>query len=162
MMDRSLEIFEAAVRSSPGEWLWQHNRWKQQTPARVYKRFRHDAVALFLPPNPEAFLPHLSTLRKIYPLEFLFLAAPTSCQGQDLSFVDELFFYRQPSDLFLNDQRCKLIFNFSGHAALKRHYLRRSALEVIDLPLLQKLAKLPKETDLSMLFYRALCRGPHA
>ncbi|HLB52900.1 MAG TPA: hypothetical protein VJK48_04255 [Chlamydiales bacterium] len=162
MMDLSLTLLQDEIRKGPGEWLWQHNRWKQQTPKNVYKQFRHDSVCLILPPNPEKFLPHLSTFRKIYPLDFLLICAPNFCREEKLIEADEIFYYQNIEETLLDDYRCKLVFNFSDFAPIKHHYLSLSAFEVLDFPKLKKLADphLPPhlKEDVSEILKRALCR----
>ena len=53
MMNESLTILQESIKESPGEWLWQHNRWKQQTPQILYKRFRKDCICIILPDDPD-------------------------------------------------------------------------------------------------------------
>ncbi len=157
-------MLQESIKHSPGEWLWQHNRWKQQTPHNLYKRFRHDCICIALPDDPTAFhalLPHLSTLKKIYPRDFLFLLAPI--QFKDALFIeaDEILSYRTPEELLLCDYRFKLVFNFTSYP-LAAHYERFSVFEVIDLPTLRALAAphLPPhlKDNLSEIFLRSLCR----
>ena len=82
MMDGALTLLQESIKARPGEWLWQHNRWKQQTPHILYKRFRQDCICIILPdegfggapppsPNPEM----------IYPLAFLSLLVPEKYQA---------------------------------------------------------------------------------
>ena len=49
MMKESLLILEDDIRKRPGQWLWQHNRWKQETPNNVYYRYRWDTILIILP-----------------------------------------------------------------------------------------------------------------
>lgn len=164
LMDKALELLQKSIKSRPGEWLWQHNRWKQQTPQNVYKRFRYDALCLILPQEKEdlaPLLPHLETFRKIYPLDFLFLAAPLWSQGFPFIKADETFFYRSIEETLLDDYRFKIVFNFTGYKPIRRHYFKRCAFEVLTLHDLKKLAKphlSQGENDLSEVFKRALCR----
>jgi len=164
LMDKALALLQESIKSRPGEWLWQHNRWKQQTPQNVYKRFRYDAVCLILPPEQKALaeiLPHLETFKNIYPLDFLFLAAPEWTRGQKLIDAHETFFYRSLEETLLNDYRFKIIFNFTDYQPIRRHYLNLSAFEVLTIAELKQLAEphlAPGQNDLSEVFKRALCR----
>jgi len=164
MMDQSLTILQESIKESPGEWLWQHNRWKQQTPQIIYKRFRKDCICIILPKDPDKFAaiqPHLATLKQIYPLDFLFLLVPHCFKNAPLIPVDEIIYYNEPKEILLRDYRFKLIFNFSTYPAAK-HYEKLSAFEVLDMSDLHELAAphLPpaQQHDFSEILKRALCR----
>lgn len=166
MMDHCLTLLQESIKKAPGEWLWQHNRWKQQTPQVVFKRFRHDCICVILPKEEaalDALLPHLSTLRQIYPLSFLTLLAPSAFQ-QKISFeADEIHPYSELRDTLLDDYRFKLLFDFADYQPLRRHYFKRSAFEILTLSDLRRLAAphlpLDKKDDLSEILKRALCRS---
>ena len=164
MMNESLTILQESIKQSPGEWLWQHNRWKQQTPQILYKRFRKDCICIILPNDPDEFAaihPHLATLKQIYPLDFLFLIVPQRFKHYPLIPVDEVIYYNEPKEILVRDYRFKLVFNFSSYPAAK-HYEKLSAFEVLDKYDLQALAAphLPPSMlhDFSEILKRALCR----
>jgi KDO2-lipid IV(A) lauroyltransferase len=142
MMDQSLTILQESIKASPGEWLWQHNRWKQQTPHMLYKRFRKDSLCIILPDELGAFSminSHLPVFREIYPRDFLFLIVPSSFRNHVQIAVDEKICYSQPADLFRRDYRFKLVFNFSSYH-ISRHYKKLGAFEVFQIKDLQKIA----------------------
>jgi len=129
LMKACLSLLEESIKERPGEWLWQHNRWKQQTPENVRRPFRQESILLILPEDPSPFLPHLSTFREIYPREFITVLTP-----QPVSLPDaEIVLYRSPNDLFLKDFRFKLVFNFTLHKGLRRHFLKQAAFHVASL-----------------------------
>ena len=102
MMNESLTILQESIKKSPGEWLWQHNRWKQQTPHILYKRFRKDCICIILPNDPDEFAaihPHLATLKQIYPLDFLFLLVPHRFKHLSPHTVDEVIYYNEPKEI---------------------------------------------------------------
>lgn len=165
LMGSALALLEESVKQNPGEWLWQHNRWKQQSPKILYKEFRHDSICLLLPEEPaqlEPLLPHLQTFREMYPLDFLFLIAPLSLQGKAPLKIDGAFYYSHLEEALLSDYRFKLVFNFTQETRFRAHYKRLSAFHVLDLPTLRSLAAphLPpdQQDNLSTIFKRALCR----
>ncbi|MES2272857.1 MAG: hypothetical protein V4487_01535 [Chlamydiota bacterium] len=165
IMNQLLTLLQESIQCSPGEWLWQHNRWKQQTPQNLYKRFKQDCLCVILPKEKEAFyslLPHLATLKVIYPRDFLFLLVPERYRSIPLIDADEVIYYEKEKETLLNDFRFKLIFNFTEYPPIARHYNRLSAFEILDLAMLRELAKphLPDELkdNLSEIFKRALCR----
>jgi KDO2-lipid IV(A) lauroyltransferase len=157
MMKEALFILEEDIRKRPGQWLWQHNRWKQETPDNVYYRYRWDSILIILPKN---FAPSsLETFRTIYPKAFLTIFAPL---GYSTALSDvEIKYYEKEDDLFITDYRFKLVFNFTENQKLKKHFLRQSALHVLTLDDLKNgVAKehlLPGD-DFSMLLKKALTR----
>ena len=165
LMDRLLTLQQESIQRNPGEWLWQHNRWKQETLHKLYKRFRHDCISLILPQEESLFeelLPHLSTFKEIYPRAFLSLFVPYSKKGSLLIPADEIHYYHTPQETLPHDLRFKLIFNFTPYRWIHTHYTRLSAFEVIDIPSLRALAA-PHLTSnpsatWSDIFKRALCR----
>ena len=164
LMNISLTHLQESIKASPGEWLWQHNRWKQQTPQILYKRFRKDCICIILPDEPAAFTAiqeHLPTLKQIYPTDFLFLIVPEAFKDAPLIPADDVIYYQNPKGILLCDYRFKLIFNFTSYS-VKDHYEKLSAFEVLDMASLQQLAAphLPPNrlNNYSEVFKRALCR----
>ena len=166
MMEHSLSILAEEIKKRPGEWLWQHSRWKQQTPQNIYKRFRHDSIGIVLPHDPKLLkilIPHLSTFREIYPLDFILLFAPKNFENTSLIAADDIVFYDNLKDTLIDDYRCKLIFDLANYPPLQKYYLSRSAFEILTLEDLKKLAHphLPTHLrdDFSAILKRALCRS---
>ncbi|MBS0626448.1 MAG: hypothetical protein JSS32_10400 [Verrucomicrobia bacterium] len=165
IMDEVLTLLEKSILLTPGEWLWQHNRWKQQTPQILYKRFRQDCICLILPEEEELFqnvAAHLPTLKTIYPRVFLTLLVPERFRHTPLIEADETIYYGSLKETLLQDYRFKLIFNFTDYAPIAKHYEKLSAFEVLDIKTLKALAQphlTPEiENDLSEIFKRAICR----
>lgn len=165
IMDLLLGLLEKSTKEAPGEWLWQHNRWKQQTPKNIYKPFRYDSICIILPEKKEAFYPlyyALSSLKEIYSVEFLCLVIPSCFKELPLIEVNQVIYYSEIKEALLDDLRFKLVFNFTGYKPINRHFQHLSAMKILDLPALKKLAKphLPIELqkDLAQTFKRALCR----
>ncbi len=166
LMDTSLNILQKSIKEKPGEWLWQHNRWKQQTPKVLYKRFRQDCICIILPieKNPfEKIFNHLSVLKSIYSRDFIFVLCPEKYKNLDIIKCDEIFYYKKYKDTLVQDYRFKLIYNFTSYKEINKHFLKLSAFEVLTIPKLQKLAskKIPKEhlQDLSLVLKTATCRN---
>jgi KDO2-lipid IV(A) lauroyltransferase len=165
LMDHSLSLLQESIKQSPTEWLWQHNRWKQQTPKILYKKFRHDCIAMILPLQKEQFekiLPHLKTLKRIYPQDFIFLMVPKSFKNACLIEADEIFYYEDPKETLRFDYRFKMVFNFTSYKKVKKHYQKLSAFEVLSIEDFHRYARphlQQKEcADLSEVFIHALCR----
>lgn len=157
MMKESLLILEDDIRKRPGQWLWQHNRWKQETPDNVYYRYRWDTILMILPKDFD--LNVLHTFREIYPKAFMTILAPLGT-SIPLNGV-EVLYYEKEKELFITDYRFKLVFNFSGNKKLRRHFMKQSAFEVLDDEALKNgVAQehlLPGD-DFSMLLKKALTR----
>ncbi|MBF5059228.1 lysophospholipid acyltransferase family protein [Candidatus Neptunochlamydia vexilliferae] len=156
MMKSALAILEEDIEKRPGQWLWQHNRWKQETPLNVYYRFRWDTILIILPQNFD--LSVLATFREIYPQAFITLLVP---KGTEVPLDDvEVMTYENESDLFITDYRFKLVFNFTAVSALHPHFLKQSAFKVLDLKGLKKAARehLHPGDPLPLLLKKALTR----
>ncbi len=116
LMRETLAQFEQSVKNCPEQWLWQHNRWKQETPKNVYYRFRHDSILIIAP----KWEPWMQIFRTIYPRAFLTLMCPDK----------QLGFEHLPYEPFRKDYRFKLIFNLSNEK-VTRHWKRQAAFEVL-------------------------------
>lgn len=157
MMKESLLILEDDIRKRPGQWLWQHNRWKQETPDNVYYRYRWDTILILLPKDFD--LKALCTFREIYPKAFITILAPL---GTAVPLTDiEVLYYEKEEELFITDYRFKLVFNFTTNKNLRRYFLKQSAFKVLDLDTLKNgVAKehLHPGDNFSMLLKKALTR----
>jgi Kdo2-lipid IVA lauroyltransferase/acyltransferase len=155
MMKESLLLLEEKIRETPDQWLWQHNRWKQDTPLNVYYRYRWDSILLIMQKKHLHLLP---TFREIYPKAFLTVFVPKNTEIP-LSDV-EIHTYENESELFITDHRFKMVFNFSGNPHLNTHFLKQSAFHCLDLPSIKKAASehLTPNDDLSLILKKALTR----
>lgn len=158
MMDQLLGLLQKSIAERPGEWLWQHNRWKQQTPQNLYKRFRKDCICAVL--GKENVPEILAALKQIYPADFLFLFAPSHLKGTLLVEADEVTYYEDVQETLVTDYRFKLVFNFSGYGPIEAHYKKLSAFEVLTPESLRILAApyLGEHHTVADVLKRALCR----
>jgi KDO2-lipid IV(A) lauroyltransferase len=160
MMNETLCLLEESIKKQPDQWLWQHNRWKQQSVQKILRQFRYDSICIMLPSDPKDFAQinaHLPTLKEIYPTETFFLF--THRQNLPSIEAEEVFYYDHPSELLREDYRFKLIFNFTNNQKIKTHYLNLSAFKVLSLTDLTRLAMphLQAEYTLSDIIKRAIC-----
>jgi KDO2-lipid IV(A) lauroyltransferase len=142
LMQASLQELEKSIQESPGEWLWSHNRWKQQTPERLRKAFRHESILVILPKEKEVLeqiLPELSTFREIYPHEFLSVYAPKERVADVVLEGAEVLPYEDEADLLKRDFRFKLVFNLTKFKRVGPHYKKLAAFHVVSLKELQAL-----------------------
>ncbi|MCK4934071.1 MAG: hypothetical protein KAR79_00630 [Simkaniaceae bacterium] len=165
MMKIALNLQENSIRKNPKQWLWLHNRWKQETPANVYYRYRHESILLILPNAKDAYetiKPHMQTLRKIYPKAFI-SALIHKRNLDDFPLDDvELIPYTTIKESYISDFRFKFVLNFTNIRSYKSHFLKQSAFKVLcEQDLLQAAREHLRPGDssnLSTLLLKALCR----
>lgn len=153
LMNATLSLLEQSIKETPDEWLWQHNRYKQQTMHNLYRRFRQDCICV-IAENTDL----LTTIKQIYPSAFLTLFLPQGISSTILA--DETIHYSNLEETLLPDFRFKLVFNFTDSPLIRKHYEKFGALEVLNLADLKKIAQehlLPQHTLIDIL-QRALCR----
>lgn len=162
IMKKLLELLEESIKKHPGQWLWQHNRWKQQTLDKVKRPFRQEAICIIFPDERFDFEEIRETLpifREIYPHEFFTLLVPQRF-ASFIVFADaEVIAYEKPEELLLKDYRFKLVFDFHEQPEVQEHYLSLSTFEVLNRTRLAKLAERSTKTPLSILLKRALCHA---
>ncbi|MBS0620166.1 MAG: hypothetical protein JSS61_01740 [Verrucomicrobia bacterium] len=126
LMRGALQILEDTIRKAPGEWLWTHNRWKQQTPEKLKRPFRHESILILLPlEGYEKILPLLPLFREIYPHEFITVHSPTRLNLEGFEVISS-------KDPYLPDYRFKLVFNFTKDKGLNRHFKKLAAFTAIS------------------------------
>lgn len=125
-MQEVLKVFEETIKARPHEWLWIHNRWKQQLPGAVSKTFRHDSIALIFPSTPDL-TSSLPLIRALYPREQITAFVPAlPSTPPDV----EVQLYHDPQELFRTDYRFKMVIDFTKNRKLQRHFAKLSALKI--------------------------------
>ena len=115
-MRQVLAVFEASIKERPHEWLWIHNRWKQQQPGKIYKKFRHDAIAFIFPDNATA-----HSLDCSDPVSLSPRANHSVCSFCLYSPEIEVKTY---DELFARDYRFKLLVDFTQNIEAQKHFSR--------------------------------------
>jgi hypothetical protein len=161
LMQASLSYLENSIKESPDQWLWQHNRWKQQLPGSIPKKFRHDSLCVILPNKRSHFdkvKGALSHFRNLYPTEYILFVAPAKYKDEllDLGEKEEVFWYENEEECFINDYRFKLVFNFTSNKKIKAHFKKRSAFAVLDHGTLLKLSNKTAHSPLKDILTKAL------
>lgn len=166
LMHLTLSLFEKSILKNPDQWLWLHNRWKQETPAHLYYRFCMDTLLVILPRG-EDFVKYdrlIPLIEEIYPKAFLSLLIPSECDIANYSSRWEVHKYANEKEMLLEDYRFKLVFNFSSFYRIKKHFLQYSAFEVLSFPDIYAIAKkhhhITAHTKYceAEILVRALCR----
>lgn len=128
MMDIAMSQLEKSIQELPGQWMWVHDRWKQQEIDHVKRIYRYGFILVILPKDPDLSL--ISLLQKIYPRSFLTFYAP-----KEISLSGCIVkYYEKESDLFQRDYRFQLVLDFYGSAQLRRHFRKLGAMKTVELP----------------------------
>ncbi len=121
-MREALFIFEQSIQKRPHEWLWIHNRWKQQPPGKLKKEFRHDSLAFIFSEDPKELL---KEIRALYPREQITAFVPHPLYSNEVEF-------KTWDDLSIIDYRFKLIVDFTQNKAAQKHFSRLAALRIVS------------------------------
>lgn len=158
MMRLALATLEESIKQEPGQWLWSHNRWKQQTRKKIKPLYRQESLCIILPEDKVLFDRYngeLAIFREIYPLEFIICKVPRAYSSLCTLHNAEIEPYDTLEDLLKVDMRFKLVFNFTPYRRLHSHYKKCTAFAVLHIPALKRLAK-SDATDLPSLLTKAL------
>lgn len=128
LMDETLSLYEASIYERPHEWLWIHNRWKQQSLDAIKKSYRFDGIGVLLPQDTTPF--DLTVLRAIYPTETITLLCP---KDYTPPIAAEIIPYTHTSELFREDFRFPLLFNLTGDPKLTAHYKKFATQKAVSL-----------------------------
>ncbi len=133
MMDLAMRHLEKSIQEIPEQWMWVHDRWKQQGIDHVKRIYRYGFILVILPKHPKKEI--IETLRKIYPRSFL-------------TFADT-------KDLFQRDWRFQLVLDFYGSRKARRHFRKLGAFKTLALPqdkerIIQTLVKPECRTTVSL------------
>ncbi|SCA58420.1 Uncharacterized protein AB751O23_AB_00240 [Chlamydiales bacterium SCGC AB-751-O23] len=137
-MQQLMQALEFDIMKSPHEWLWVHNRWKQVGVNFIPRRFRHSKVLVILPEDMKEFylsLKILKVLQEIYSKSFISVFVPKARTEAQHNFPSsiEVKIYSYTKDILIEDWATQIVFDLSNKENIKRHYLKRSAFEVLNL-----------------------------
>lgn len=133
MTHESLTLLEHSILQNPSQWLWIHNRFKQETPKNVFYRFRHDTILWIVYSMNQI---DTTVIRKIYPKAILsFYSLDQADQGKEnVTCID----IKKPLP---KDYRFKMVVNLTRYKNISTHFKKLSALEVIEEKTLDKILK---------------------
>lgn len=154
MMDEVMIQLQKSIRNHPEQWMWLHNKWKQPTPQKLKRDFRHESILIILPSHTKDFdhwHSKIQLFHTYFPNHFISILLPDHFKG-DLPIEEaEKIYYSNEKELFLQDFRFKQVFDFSGVSGISNHYKKLCALQVTTLPKLCKKFKV-KEPELRARF----------
>ncbi len=130
LMDKATAIVEETVRKTPGQWLWQHRRWKQKPAKGLKKRYRFDTILVIMESPLDE---QLATIRSIYPQALFFVMMPEQYKELAIPLDGVEYLWSQDlSEIFVRDWRFQLIFHSTPyHRKIKSHFLRLGAHRVV-------------------------------
>jgi len=156
LMNCAMEYLEKSIEQRPSEWLWQHDRWKQQKVDHVKRLYRFAFILITLPENPTPFLPLIPLFREIYPRGFLSFFLPKSSKDTLCPPDAELLYYENPKDLFVRNFSYQIVFDFIDLAPLRRHFRKLGAFQTLNLKALHTIAG--KGENICETLLRAICK----
>lgn len=112
LMDRAFAHFEESIKGSPDQWMWIHDRWKQQTIDHVKREYRHGFILALLPKDDASLK---EKIQAIYPRSFVTFMTPDDPK------------------LFDRDYRYGLVLDFANLPKVRRHYKKLGAVKALSL-----------------------------
>lgn len=128
MMNQAMQTLESSIAETPGEWLWQHDRWKQVHIDHIKRKYRYSFVLVTLPEDPTPFLPAIEQLRKLYPRSLFTFYVPKGTKLEQ----EDVIVYDSYEDLFRVDHRFQLLFDFYDDEKLRKFYRKLSVFQTLS------------------------------
>lgn len=139
MMDEIMKNLERYVQESPGQWLWQHKRWKQEGYNYIYHEYKADSLLIVLPEDSKLFdwiNRGIWIIEQIYTRSFLTFMIPEKYKGTFWKSKHEVLTYNTIDDICIRDYRFQLIMDLTNQPSIGRHFLKLGAHKVYDFNLL--------------------------
>ncbi|HRW58788.1 MAG TPA: hypothetical protein P5048_04130 [Chlamydiales bacterium] len=149
LMNLVMKKFEDSIKQRPAEWMWQHNRWKQQSLKLIYKRFRYDCILIILSGNINEDINILETFKQIYPNELLIVYTYKNDAFAQFLNDFEFHFFENTESFFQKDYRPKLLFNFGTIAKIEKYFKKLSVIETFDMNKIKNIALKNTQNPLS-------------
>lgn len=143
LMDQAMGYLEESIKACPGQWLWQHDRWKQSGVDHIKRKYRYAFILVIFPKDPTPYLSLIPILYKLYPRNFFFFYVPKEHVSafENLQPDTEILPYSEEKELFCKDYRFQMVFDFYDSHALRSHFLKLGAFQALNTRALYKIAK---------------------
>lgn len=158
LMEKSLTILENSIIEKPEEWMWIHNRFKQETANHVFYRYRQDSILFILKSFDQI---DFNLVRKLYPKAFITVYVENKPPAANELGIEVICIGSR--DSLKRDYRFKLVFNFTEKPKINRYFKKLAALDVIDTYKLNQLLKarqISKKSTLTHDLVSAIARNP--
>lgn len=106
LMDQAVSCLEQYIREAPDQWMWIHDRWKQQTIDHIRRKYRYGFILVLHDPNDKEVR---SMLMHVYPRSFLTFLSPNS------------------PELWSRNYRFQLVIDCVNLPRVRRHYCKLGA-----------------------------------
>lgn len=159
LMDLVMKDFEKEISQNPGQWLWQHKRWKQEGYNFIKHKYKAESLLIILPKEKQSFdflNEGLWVFSQIYQRSFLTLLVPEDYKHLVKLDDAEILTYKNGSELLLRDYRFQVIFDLTNNPKIKKHFLKLGAHLYFDLDYLLEMKKSSTE-HFSSLLQHTLC-----
>jgi len=153
LMNRAMHYLEKSIQEAPGQWMWQHDRWKQQGIDHVKRPYRYGFILVIIPPDFSPYLPLFPLLKAIYPRSFLTFCIPEGCPFS-LEGCEKRT-YRSLSELYIRDFRYQFLIDLSNTRSLRKHFLSLGVKSAVHL---KKMQRRTRESDLQKAILHTLVK----
>lgn len=136
LMNILMQDFEKSISKNPGQWLWQHKRWKQEGYNYIWKKYKADSILIILPDDEKLFHwinKDLWIFSQIYKRSFLTYMVPKKYEHLFSLKNEEVLTYETKSELLIRDYRFQLIYDFKNDLETKKHFFKLGAVKYFNL-----------------------------
>ena len=121
----SLQVLEKSIIETPHEWLWLHNRFKQEPADKVFYRYRQDCLLIIVESMNSI---RIDLLRILYPKAFLYFYTlnPSDATSDTVSFCN----LNLPIP---KDYKYKMILNMTCLSIFEKHFKKLACIVYLNI-----------------------------